>query len=596
MEAEPEIDSRKRQITELKGRVMEMLQKATPLSGESEPLLYNLGTLLLQQEQEQGKEEARVVPPSSAETRSEALGYFELAASMNPSRDASWFNIAIIREASADFEGSLSAYTQALAVTKDAKTAMACFNNQIGMLLAQNRVDEAARVADAAVNAYPDDPSTWTSMGVVLRVNGNDDLAITCFKNALSRGADEINIVAINNLGMLYSKQGLRSHAVAMLKRVLVVTPDDLGTLKALIPILADLGKPEEATECLRRAITLDPQDTQLSFQLSMLENTWPFATNVVEGSTSAGTSSSVQQQPSLNFPEPASSILAPAVPLPLASMPREYVVDLFDFYAQNGYDQHMVDLQYKGPQLLWELFSALEQRGKGVLSAYKTIELGVGSGLCGNHFRQMGVGGDIIGCDLSPVMAQSAARCEVILDHAHELVYRSVVVSDANDFLEAHGRSDSDLILAADVLCYMGDLLALFKKARFALKDQGLFLFSVEELETYDGLEIGAGGDGGQSDGVGSGDGEGEKSKGESVGPQAGLGQVVQGGLRCKAPIVEYALQSSGRFAHSEAYLQRLAARAGFDVAIVKRGAVRLDGNRPVSGLVVALRATSPP
>jgi hypothetical protein len=49
----------------------------------------------------------------------------------------------------------------------------------VGLLLAQNRIDDAARVADIAVNAYPDDPMTWTSMGVVLRVNGNENRSCT---------------------------------------------------------------------------------------------------------------------------------------------------------------------------------------------------------------------------------------------------------------------------------------------------------------------------------------------------------------------------------------------------------------------------------
>ena len=168
MEIEP--NSRDRQIVELKNRVMEILKSDQDPDEESEPLLYNLGTLLLQQEQDQ--EQVR---------ESEALVYFELAAKLNPNRDASWFNIAMIREAKADVQGSLSAYARAIEVTRDAKTATACFNNKVGLLLAENRLDEAARIADEAVNAYPDDPSTWTSLGVVLRVNGNDDLALTSF-------------------------------------------------------------------------------------------------------------------------------------------------------------------------------------------------------------------------------------------------------------------------------------------------------------------------------------------------------------------------------------------------------------------------------
>jgi predicted TPR repeat methyltransferase len=147
-----------------------------------------------------------------------------------------------------------------------------------------------------------------------------------------------------------------------------------------------------------------------------------------------------------------------------------------------------------------------------------------------------------MVGCDLSPIMIQQASRSEFVSDGAHELVYRSVVVSDAVDFVSACGRSESDLVLAADVVCYMGDLRALLQKVRFALKIGGTLLFSVEELE---------------------------------------------------GPSVEaFSLQPSGRFAHSEHYIVDLAGRCGYEVTAVQRGVLRADGGVPVNGAAFALVA----
>ena len=43
----------------------------------------------------------------------------------------------------------------------------------------------------------------------------------------------------------------------------------------------------------------------------------------------------------------------------------------------------------------------------------------------------------------------------------------------------------DIDLILAADVFTYVGDLSELFKKAHHTLKQTGLFAFTVEKSST---------------------------------------------------------------------------------------------------------------
>ena len=513
----------------LKQRVAEEMQNG---GSPDEPMLYNLGTLLLQQVVDQSPEEA-------AALQAEALAYFEMAAALNPNRDASQFNIAMLREASGDADGALDAYKEAIRVTNDEQTAIACYNNKVGLLLARERLDEAAQVADAAVNAYPQDPSTWTSLGVVLRINGNSDWASTCFENALARGPDEKNLVALNNLGALLAKAGRRHEAVSMLNRALKVKPDDLSSLKAIAPILVEVGSSAEAADCLRRAIALDPFDNSLSFQLSVVENTWPLATG------------GKSNQPPPGVPLVAGSggggPLASSEAAPL-TVPREFVADLFDYYAQSGYDRHMVEtLGYKVPELMWSTFLARckeEPRllSKGALAAFKTIEVGVGSGLCGAFFRSRGLGGDIVGCDLSPIMIQQASRSEFVSDGAHELVYRSVVVSDAVEFVSACGRSETDLVLAADVVCYMGDLRALLQKVRFALKIGGTLLFSVEELE----------------------------------GPSAEV----------------FSLQPSGRFAHSEHYIVDLAGRCGYEVASVQRGVLRADGGVPVNGASFALVA----
>jgi predicted TPR repeat methyltransferase len=53
------------------------------------------------------------------------------------------------------------------------------------------------------------------------------------------------------------------------------------------------------------------------------------------------------------------------------------------------------------------------------------------------------------------------------------------------------------------------------------------------------------------------------------------------------------YVLQQSMRYAHSEAYLRKLAAAHGFEVLGVVPTVLREDQQRPIAGLVITLRTS---
>jgi predicted TPR repeat methyltransferase len=56
----------------------------------------------------------------------------------------------------------------------------------------------------------------------------------------------------------------------------------------------------------------------------------------------------------------------------------------------------------------------------------------------------------------------------------------------DASKFLATFGGGQLDVITAADVLPYMGDLSTLFRAASSALKSGGLFVFTTEEMVSH--------------------------------------------------------------------------------------------------------------
>jgi predicted TPR repeat methyltransferase len=201
---------------------------------------------------------------------------------------------------------------------------------------------------------------------------------------------------------------------------------------------------------------------------------------------------------------------------------PESYVRTLFDDYADD-FERHLVaQLKYDAHR---QLVDGLLQLESGPFEA--ALDLGCGTGLCGPlvrpHVRHL------TGIDLSPRMLEKARASGL---------YDELVCVDAADYLRA-SNAEFDLILAADVFIYVGELEPVFAEAR-RLMTRGVFCFSVEFAENA-----------------------------QDAGVQ---------------------LTPSLRYAHSEGYLRRLASKHRFRVAALRQRVVRHDQAQPVSGLFVYL------
>jgi predicted TPR repeat methyltransferase len=118
--------------------------------------------------------------------------------------------------------------------------------------------------------------------------------------------------------------------------------------------------------------------------------------------------------------------------------------------------------------------------------------------------------------------------------------VYDDLAAGDAVAVLRARPQR-YDLALAADVLCYLGDLAPVFAAVAGSLAADGLFAFTVEALD-----------DGGD------------------------------------AP---WRLRPSLRYAHDAAAVEAEAVAAGFGVVAFARQTLRLAGGAPVGSFAVMLR-----
>lgn len=221
---------------------------------------------------------------------------------------------------------------------------------------------------------------------------------------------------------------------------------------------------------------------------------------------------------------------------------PPGYIRHLFDQFSQH-YDRQMVeDLTYCAPAILRRL-ADLVGCAKGPVDV---LDLGCGTGLAGELFRSLARRLD--GVDLSPRMIAHAKR---------KAIYDKLAVADVESFLAARGR-DYDLILAADVLVYFGDLAAVFRGCKLRLRQGGWCLFTAEKYIQAISAEVEAG-----------------------PAPKMRQWQNSRG----------FALGPKRRFRHSADYIRETAMKAGLECMGLLDSSPRMDEGQPVEGLAVALR-----
>lgn len=152
------------------------------------------------------------------------------------------------------------------------------------------------------------------------------------------------------------------------------------------------------------------------------------------------------------------------------------YIATLFDDYAPR-FDAHLVEaLAYRAPALL---LAALEQK-RSPLAFRRGLDLGCGTGLMAVALA--GACTELIGVDLSQRMLDRAAQ------GGH---YTSLHCMDVTRFLAGEGTASADLVIAADVFCYIPDLAPVFRDVTRVLAPGGLFAFTVQ-THPGDGVVIG--------------------------------------------------------------------------------------------------------
>ena len=212
-----------------------------------------------------------------------------------------------------------------------------------------------------------------------------------------------------------------------------------------------------------------------------------------------------------------------------LGEMPKGYVQALFDQYAPRFEAALLGDLRYRAPQLLFKAVIAVRNAAKKPAFFKRAIDLGCGTGLGAGAFHKEV--DHFIGIDLSPGMIEEARATGL---------YAELEVGDMVECLRAKPDASANLLLAADAMCYVGDIAPVLMEARRVLASGGVFAFT---LETH---------------------------RGEGV--------VLGDGLR---------------YAHAAEYVRGQILVAGLAVAHLEQASPRNEDNEPVQGLVIVAAKT---
>jgi predicted TPR repeat methyltransferase len=339
------------------------------------------------------------------------------------------------------------------------------FLNLGELLRAQNKLDEARKSFDIAIRLAPDRPACWIRLGNLLRNQHSYDEALLTYEHALTLAPGNAEASALG--GAVLLELGRYAEALARCDRSLAISPDQAEALCVKGDCLRNLGRPAEAAASYRRAAELEPGRMPV----------WRLLGSVLEQTGDRdGAIEALRRARDLD-PSDASGAGVELMRLgaeQVSEMPPAYVRLLFDQYADN-FDTALVQrLGYRGPQLLLEAVrSACEAHRKPARFEH-AIDLGCGTGLAAAAFAEMV--DRFTGIDLSPHMIEKARATGR---------YARLEVTDMLQGLRSMPDCGAELILAADAMVYVADLLPVLKEASRVLSCGGLLAFT---LESHDG------------------------------------------------------------------------------------------------------------
>lgn len=338
---------------------------------------------------------------------------------------------------------------------------------------------DAEPLLRAALAADPQQAEGWQALAQTQQELGQLDAAVSSYGHCFALGVSSAPLQA--QQAQCLARLGRIPEAIQAYQQALALDGRLVLARTALGGLYRESGRYKEAADCFRQALAEGDDPELLRYFLA-----------------------AVTHEDGISTPPP------------------QYIRQLFDDYAAD-FDTHLVDqLGYQGHRVLIELLPTPPDTRFA-----HTLDLGCGTGLCGAHVRTRTA--QLSGIDIAPAMVAKAQE-RGIYDHLH--------AGDLHAWL-ATAQETYDLVLAADVFIYVGDLERAFALLAPRMRTSSWLAFTVEDAKA---------------------------------------GQDVQ-------------LLPSLRYAHSLTYLRTLAERHGFNTVAAHEHTIRCDQQRPVPGRYVYMQ-----
>lgn len=352
----------------------------------------------------------------------------------------------------------------------------------LGLLLfEQGRLEESCREYEHGLQMAGPNSDLYYNYAICLKQAGNLDGALSAYEDALNLEPENVEI--LYNRACCLSALQRFEEAFEAYNDVLKRDPGFLPALNNQAYVCHRLGHTDLAIKRYREIVTLDPEHASADHMLAALTGSARIIT------------------------------------------PESYVREVFDEYSVH-YEKSLIEhLKYQVPEKLLQQVRKLSY-GRQFTTM---LDLGCGTGLIGETFRDNVK--ILHGVDLSGKMLALAGK---------KMAYDQLSQTSISQYLSYCEPETYELIAAADVFNYLGELTETFVQIHDVITESGLFFFTVENLRDD------------------------------------------SGSLR---------LNSSGRFAHSAEYIKTTALRTGWNILSSTELNLRREGNGWVSGTLYGLQ-----
>lgn len=281
---------------------------------------------------------------------------------------------------------------------------------------------QAIEALENALALNPQQDEALHMLATAYLLSGNLDQATKYYLRQLEQ---KPHLESLYNIAVLFSDKQRHNEAIAYFEQALLLDPKHLASHLNLAAVYLRQHKTNKAIQHYKIAAMLDPENLEIKHILHAL------------------TQDHVPSQ-----------------------APTAFVSNLFDQYAPN-YDKHLQEhLDYQVPR---ELHRQLIDTINPQPHSLRILDLGCGTGLSGELFQA--ISRELIGIDVSATMLDIAR---------HKNIYQELIHEPIEIALDRF--SEMDVVIAADVFPYLGDLKNIFEKVTHCLRQGGWFLFSIEK------------------------------------------------------------------------------------------------------------------